>query len=241
MPTFVLTNARIVVGGYELSGQMNSVNLNYQAEMKDDTVFGTAGTRSNKPGLKQVSLQGNIFWDATIDEPRYDRIGAVREVFTVSNLGQTVGDVGYICRGVDGSYNPLTGEVGELVMAQLDMHSANTQLARSVVGATGTKIATGTGTGIQLGAVGANSRLYAALHAIDPVTGTLPTLDVTIESDDAIGFPSPTVRATFTQMTARGAQWTEVAGPITDDWWRVVWTIGGTLPSFPILVSFGIF
>lgn len=243
MPTFVLTNARIVVGPYELSGQMNSINLNYEAEMKDDTVFGTAGTRSNKPGLKNLAIQGSGFWDSSIDQPRYDRIGANREVATVSSLGQAEGDRCFFTRGVDGAYNPLSGEVGELVGFELDMHAADTQLVRGAVGATGIKTASGNSVGVQLGAIGALQRFYAALHALDPITGTLPTLDVTIESDDNSGFTTPTTQVTFAQVTTvPGAQWaTPVVGPITDDWWRVVWTISGTLPSYPILVSFGIY
>lgn len=241
MSTFVLTNARIVVGGHELSGQMNSINVDYGAEMKDDTVFGTAGTRSNKPGLKTLAITGSGFWHDTIDEERYNRIGAEREVVTVSNLGQSEGDRCFFTRGVDGAYNPLSGEIGELVGFELDMHAANTLLVRGTVGATGTKIATGNGTGIQLGAVPSGSKLYAALHAIDPITGTTPTLDVMIQSDNAVGFPSPTTHITFTQVTTvAGAQYATVDGPITDDWWRAVWTISGGSPSYPLLVSFGI-
>jgi hypothetical protein len=71
--------------------------------------------------------------------------------------------------------------------------------------------------------------------------GTLPTLDVTVQSDDAEGFASPTTRLTFTQKSAIGAEFiTPVAGPITDTWWRVSWAIGGTTPTFGIVACVGI-
>lgn len=249
MSTLVLTNCRLWLGGYELSGIMNSMGIDYGAELKDDTVFGTAGTRSNKPGLKTVKVNGHGFWDADTplgssfgyDGPLFNRIGAVREVVTVTPQGQTVGDRAFFTRGVNGQYNPLTGDIGELVGFDVDLNAANTLLVRGQVGALGTKTVTGTGAGVQLGAVSALQKIYAALHVKDTIAGTTPTLDVTIESDDNSGFTTPTTRLTFTQVTTViGAQWQELAGAITDDWWRVKWTLGGVTPSYPLFVSFGI-
>jgi hypothetical protein len=241
MSTQVLTNCRLHLGGYELSGISNSIGIDYGAEMKDDTVFGTAGTRSNKPGLKTVKINGHGFWDADYDEALYNRIGAAREVASLTPEGQTVGDRAFFTRGVNGAYNPLTGEIGELVGFDIDLAAANTLLVRGQVGALGTKTVTGTGSGIQLGAVLAAQKIYAALHVKNTIAGTTPTLNVIVESDDNSGFTTPTTRLTFTQVTTViGAQWQELAGAITDDWWRVKWTLGGTTPSYPLFVSFGI-
>jgi hypothetical protein len=236
-----LTNCRLWMGGYELSGHLNSIGVEYGAEMLDDTVFGTGGTRSNKPGLKTLTITGGGFWDDTIDEPIYDRIGATREVVAVSPTGQTDGDRVFFTRAVNGSYNPLTGEIGQLLGFELDFHAANCLLVRGAVGGTGSKTATGTGTPIQLGTVPLGSKVYAALFVKDTILGTLPTLDVTVESDNLVGFASPTTRLTFTQVTTViGGQWQELAGPITDDWWRVKWTIAGTTPTYPLFVVIGI-
>jgi len=71
-------------------------------------------------------------------------------------------------------------------------------------------------------------------------SGTTPTLDVTIESDDAEGMASATTRLTFTQATATTSEWQELAGAVTDDWWRAAWTIGGGSPSFTAVVVVGI-
>jgi hypothetical protein len=72
--------------------------------------------------------------------------------------------------------------------------------------------------------------------------GTSPTLDVIVQSDDASGFPSATNRITFTQATGFTAEYaTPVAGAITDDWWRVNFTIGGTAsPNFTFICVIGI-
>ncbi len=78
------------------------------------------------------------------------------------------------------------------------------------------------------------------MHVV-AASGTTPTLDMIVESDDNSGITSGVTRITFTQEVAVGAQYaTAVAGPITDDWWRVGWTIGGTGPSFTVIVTVGI-
>ncbi len=98
------------------------------------------------------------------------------------------------------------------------------------------------GVALNLGAVVAPAQLYAVLHVLDIPVGTLPTLDVVVDSDDAQAFDDPTTRVTFTQMTARGAQYAvPVATPITDTWWRVRWTVGGTVnPAFKISAALAI-
>ena len=83
--------------------------------------------------------------------------------------------------------------------------------------------------------------LYAALHVISR-SGTSPTIDVLIQSDDNAAFSSPTTRVTFTQQSAIGSEWgTRLVGPITDDYWRASWTIGGSnTPTFGIVVTAGV-
>ena len=44
----------------------------------------------------------------------------------------------------------------------------------------------------------------------------------------------------FAQKTAAGHEWKEVAGPFTDDYWRIKWVIGGSDPSFNFAVVCGI-
>jgi hypothetical protein len=58
---------------------------------------------------------------------------------------------------------------------------------------------------------------------------------------------SPTDRLTFTTTSGLTTgtpvahdQFGSVAGAITDTWWRVVYTITGTLPVFSFVVAAGI-
>lgn len=223
MAGVILTDCKIILGGYNLSGFHNSLNLDYGAEMLDDTVFGTSGTRSNKPGLKTVEMVGNVFWDTDQDEVNYNRIGANREVLSLAPEGNAIGDIAYAVRAVNGTYNPLSGEVGALLQSEFNALSANTPLVRGRVLADLTsRAATGDGDAVELGAVDADQRLYSALHVI---TAPGTSIVVTVESDNDSGFPSPTTRITHTLFNAIGAEWMELAGPVTDTYWRSTWTI----------------
>ena len=70
------------------------------------------------------------------------------------------------------------------------------------------------------------------------VSGT--SLVVLVESDDAMGFGSPTTRATFTTLTtAAGSESVTITFPtgVADTWWRVSWTIVGTSYTFSCALS----
>lgn len=226
MSTQVLTDCKIYLGPYDLSGQHNSIALDYNAELLDETVFGGAGTRRYKPGLQQIKATGNIFWDDTSDLALFNRIGANREVLMVAPTGNAEDDRAFFTRGVNGTYNPASGEIGTLLRSTLDVNNANTPLVRGVISAAkGQRTTTGNSTGSNQGAVGATQKLYAGLFVF--AVNVVGTLDVIIQSD-TVGFPSPVTAITFATVTnSIGAEWQEVAGPITDTWFRSQWTIAG--------------
>jgi hypothetical protein len=102
------------------------------------------------------------------------------------------------------------------------------------------RTATGTGTGLEVGAVAAGARLYAALHVLS-VSGTTPSLTARVESSADNTFAAPTTRLTFAAATAAGGQALRTDGSaITDTWWRVAWTVTGTTPSFMFAATLGI-
>lgn len=83
----------------------------------------------------------------------------------------------------------------------------------------------------------AGKYLYAAMHVV-AVSGTDPTLDMIIRSDEAVEMESPSTRFTFAQKTAIGSQWmTPISADIIDTYFQASWTIGGTNnPTFTIAV-----
>lgn len=224
----ILTDCKIYLGGYNLSGFHNSMELNYAAEMLDDTAFGTSGTRSNKPGLKTFSFSGHGFWDTTQDGANFARIGATREVMSFAPVGNVEGDRAFTVRAVNAKYNPISGEVGALLGYDFDAMAANTPLVRGAVMATGSKAVTGSGAVVNLGPVGALQRVYSALH-VTAVAAT--SIIVVVESSAVIGMTSPTTRITHTTFLGAGtigADWQfSAVGAVTDAFWRTKWTIVG--------------
>jgi hypothetical protein len=242
MSTLTLTDAKIIVGGYNLSGFHSSCEMSYEVEILDDTTFGTSGTRSAKPGLKTFSLTGNMFWDTSVDEMLFNRIGATPEVVSIAPVGNAEGDRTYSLKGVGATYSPVSGEVGALMRTALDARAAGTPLVRGQLMAIGAKAATGAGGGGQYGAVAVNRTMYSALH-VTAIAGTVaPTFTGIIESDDNAGFTTPTTQLTHDAMTTIGANWKQLlsVGGVTDTYWRASWTITGTNPSFTVYWTFGI-
>lgn len=244
----VLLNCKIFVGALDLSGDSNSVQLQHGAEMLDDTVFrrvSFGSTRSFKPGLKGVDLNGSLFWntDGDTDSEQFRQIGISNQVMSVSLVGETEGDIVLFTRGVRGAYNPASGEIGAIVSAQLTAKASNAPLVRGQLMKNATVTVSGTSTGILFGSA-ASKRIYSALHVVAPVTagGGGEQIIGIIESDDNAGFTTPVTRLTHTTLTSRDSDWqsASIGAGITDSYWRAKWTIAGAAPSFSIFWSFGI-
>ena len=239
----VLKDCRVYSGGYDLSGSTNSASLTYAFDELDATMF-TAATRFSKPGLAKLSfdMSGLTYSDGS-DEPEdvfYSSLGSTSNPLTIAPLTGAAGEVAYFAETLQLSYS-MGGPVGELCPFTVSGTGQGSKLVRGTIFGTGAKTSTGNSSAYQLGAVSATQYVYGVLHVL-AVSGTDPTLDVIVQSDDAEGFSSGATRLTFTQNTTIGSQFiTPVAGPITDDWWRATWTIGGTnTPSFTIALIVGI-
>jgi hypothetical protein len=236
----ILTNCKAYLEGYDVSGDMNQLALAYGAEIKDASTFGKT-TRVKKGALKEVSASMAGFWESDtdkIDPVLFDRIGLNDKLITLCPETGAQGEIAYSFRSVLGEYAP-GAQHGELLVFKLSAQGSDL-LLRGKVMENAAKTSTANGTAGQLGAVTADQKVYAVMHVL-AVSGTNPTLDMVVQSDNAEAFLSPTARLTFTQATARGAEWKEAAGAIADDWWRCSWTIGGTdTPSFTVAVIVGI-
>lgn len=227
-----MTNAineaqRIWFHGYNLTTALNAVVLDYGVETQDNTTF-TDSTRSMLGGLKTVTAQVEGFYEATpYDAALFGDIGIADRPFSVASSG-TAGAAAYSFKCLEGDYSPLKNSVGDIIGFSAGA-KATDKLVRGtlMINAAGLTTSGNSGTARQLGAVGAGQKLYAILHATR-MDGTSPTLDVTVKSDNAVGFSSPLTKVTFTQMNAIGSQWAEVSGAITDDYWRVDYAVGGS-------------
>ena len=234
MATQVYKDCKVYLGEKDISADLNNVAISDGAEMQDDTTMGD-DTRSNKAGLKTVgvAIEGFVQADTDlVEDTIWDKFAAVDEVLTMCPETGADGEVAFVLKSVIANYNP-GGSVGDMYAFTVDANATG-DLYKGTIMATGVETATGTGVARQLGAVGATEKVYAALHVLEATA--VSTLDVIIQSDDAVGFPAPDDEITFVQATAAGTQLLSADGAITNDYWRVSWTIGGAAPSFTFVV-----
>lgn len=235
MPFVTFTDGRIYIGGHDLSGQTNDGSLLLEAREIEVSSIKDAW-EVNTLGRKRGELNAKGFWNAGA--------GTAGDVETKLGTGGlpvslfpdgSEGSVGYSMLGMPTKFT-VGGGGGDVIPFSV---VAKGNVQRAVRGTvlkddTAAVTADGNGTGYQLGAVSSTQRVYCALHVL-AVSGTNPTLDVTVVSDNASNFATPTTRLTMTQMTAIGADWQSAAGAITDDYWRLAFDIGGTdSPSFTV-------
>jgi len=98
------------------------------------------------------------------------------------------------------------------------------------------RTATGNGTAVDVQA--RDGDLYLVLDSAAG-TGTTPTLDIKVQSSDTSGGTYTDITgATFTQVTGTASQQSiTISKDEARRWIRVVYTIGGTTPSFTFSVN----
>ncbi|MFP3908099.1 MAG: hypothetical protein ACLFWR_13805 [Acidimicrobiales bacterium] len=241
MSTLILKNPLFAVGDLDVSGDLSEGQLEYSADEVEDTRFGANTHQFAVDTIKTVtgSLSGRFrAGEGRADDRLFNSFHAAEEIFSATPTRSSgVGDTAFLMKAVNLSYSPA-GSVGERYDFEAGL-SARGDLVRGKLLHDATVTADDEGPAVQLGTVGSDERLYAALHVV-AADGSSPTLDVTVESDDAQGFSSPVSRITFDQATGRTSQWKTLDGAVADDWFRIAVTVGGTDPSFTVIVTLGI-
>ncbi|NMO52029.1 hypothetical protein HH310_12580 [Actinoplanes sp. TBRC 11911] len=243
-----LRNVRLFMGGCDLTGQSNKLELSGEFEEKDSTCWPVADsqTRIAKEilfGLFSAKIAASGLWDAGDPSLVDDALWASRGGFagwTACPDGSLEAAVAYMMTAGESSYQ-LLGAPGDVAPWQASMTGTGWMARGQVASAPGTaRTATGTGTILNLGAVPAGKRLHASLHVLSIAGTATPTITTKVQSAAAVGFSGPTDRITFAAATALGGQYQTLAGPITDGFYRLSWTITGTTPSFLVAAAIGI-
>lgn len=240
----ILLNVRTFAVAADLTGVSNKIEVSAEVEDKDSTNYGSEGWKENLGGLASAEISGEGQWEAgdpsLVDDASWATLGGVGPWSVSANNGAAVGDLAYFTSALRADYK-LGEAVGEVAPWTSTAKSAWPLVRGQFAHPPGTaRTATGTGTGLNLGAVAANKRLYAALHVLS-AAGTTPSLTARVESSADNTFAAPTTRLTFNAATAAGGQTLRTTGSaITDPWWRIAWTITGTTPSFLFVASLGI-
>lgn len=240
MSNTVLFDRRLFFGGYDLTGDSNSIVFSLEADAVDFTTFEDT-FRQRKPGLTSHALQAKGFFNAARADPAlFGSIGATGQWITVAAENAAApGSRSYFFQAVSGDYSP-GGAVGD--QNGFDFGAVGTGRAyRGILLAHETGLfENGVATGYQLGAVSSGQTIACLLHVLS-VNAPGDEITVTLESDDNAGFTSATTRATFSGFSAIGAELQAAAGAITDDYWRLAWAVTGSTPSFTIAASLAIY
>jgi len=242
MAKFVLKDSKLYYDAYDLSGDHNKMTLVLGGKDVDSTVFGCSSI-ARLAGMKSFDLSHAGFAEhgtGKVSKVLFDNLGTAARLLTVCPIAGADGERAYFSKAVSLSYEE-SGEIGGMYAFTAGAHSDGTKIVKGTILGTGAKTATANGVARELGAILATQYLYGAIH-VTVASGSTPTLNVKIQSDDAEAFALPTDRMTFTQVVStRTAEWaTPIAGAITDTWWRAVWTITGTNPSYTLIVAMGI-
>ncbi|MFF1417473.1 hypothetical protein [Streptomyces sp. NPDC058280] len=243
MGKFVLFDTRLFAPGADLSGASNKIELSSEIEDKETTNYRSNGWKEVIGGLGSAEISAEGQWEAgdpsMVDDASWSQLGGTGP-YTVCPTDSVVGALAYFTSGMRADYK--VGEsVGEVAPWSGTVKSSWPLVRGQIAHPPGlARTSTGTGTALNLGAIPAGKRLYAALHVLS-AAGTTPSITARIESDDAAGFATPSTVGTFSAATAPGGQILRGDGlAVTDAYYRVAWTISGTTPSFMFAVSLGI-
>jgi len=240
----VLVDVRQYLAGADLTGYTNKVSLASEVEDLDKTTFASGGVHERVGGVFDTTVDIEGFWQAgdlsMPDDLFWANLGVATIPYTAVPASGAVGSLAYLTRALQTSYKP-GGDHGKLLGYTANIKGTQPAARGQILHPQGTaRTTTGNGTGVQVGAVSATQRMYANLHVMSIAGTATPTITVKVQSSVDNTFASPTDRITFTAATTLSGQASSVLGAVTDTWWRAVWTISGTNPSFLFAVSAGV-
>lgn len=244
MAIFIMTDAKTLIGGYDLSGVTNNLTLTHSKELLDGTTFGFAdNTRVRIPGLLNVELSQSGYVDhvprsGDQEKNMFDAVADITETVvclastgSISTApGPELANPGFAFKALQGTYN-VNSSVAEIQGYDLTAQGTD-RIIRGYItenAATG-RGSSGNSSGYNAGA-GTGKTLYSVLQVVD--ADASGTLDVEVHSAATDSWPG-TQHAVHTQHTVSvGAEWVEVdVSAETDAWWRMEYTIATPTDTF---------
>lgn len=240
MTALVLKDCTIWADQYDLTSDVNGVESDWSCDEVECTTYASGGNRERKSGLATSKIELKTFMDFSLSEPVLHALkGTTGHIVTVTPTG-AAHDRCHFARALGGSLK-RGQKLGDMALLDGSFTTTSTEgllegyllLPKTTAGATST------GTIYNDTAVGSTQSVYGALHVF-AASGSTPTLDVIVQSAALVGFGSPTDRLTFTTATDVTSEFKSAAGAITDAFWRVKYTIGGSTPSFTFAVAYAV-
>jgi hypothetical protein len=216
----------IYYNGYDIAAESSAVALTYGIEEVGADNFG-ANYKDWEPGLHHCrgTVDVMLATDHLLEAAQSAGVGVGTNLLAFLVGGSTAGSIAFALSGL--SLNRRRGfQIGQLYSSALDISCKGTPLVRGkLLEAVTSRSASADTTGIQFtGGVSSTQRLYIAYH-VTQMTAT--NLAAVLQRDDNSGFTSATTAITLTTATGITREFASVAGAITDDWYRLSFTLTG--------------
>lgn len=226
-------DSKVYVNSSDFSSYFNSVDVARTADVAESTTFGL-GSKSYITGNKDGTFSVTGFFDATADGVLQPLLGGADMVFVLGVDGVDATDGCSFAKGNINNYG-VSSAVGDIVATSLDIQ-ADSGVYNGTVLENATVTATGSGTARDNAVATGNGG--GAFLIVQTASGTTPTIDVKItHSADNSTYAD---LVTFTQATSTTAEVKTVsAGTTVNRYLKVQYTVGGTNPSFAVIVGFG--
>lgn len=240
----------IMDGDNYLSCVANSITSEISVESADSTTFCSAGAKERIPTLHSQQVSVSTFIDESALNGTYMNGSPTGRWMLTNYRAPQAGDIFHAMPSLAENSPAVGGDVSGLLQADMSFVNETKYIIKCEGASTGgtllwtTATSSGNGSGVDFGALSAGETLYAWL-AVDraTVSGTTPTLDVTIERSASDSWGAPTTVYTFTQATD-SANTHQVknseTGAQAETWYRAAYTIGGSTPSFRFFVGLGV-
>jgi hypothetical protein len=246
MAVFALTSLHVGINELNMSAFANQIETSAMSDELDVTTFAAGGYRQKITGLGGFNVNVGGFQDFVAPSPGISFPGTTATVdgalstFTVAPSGDTVGNVAYFGQTRIMNITDLSGSVGDAAAFSMDMVGTSRLVRGQMLAPVAAQTATGFGTATAMTMPTATQSLHAAFH-VHSVTGT-GTITFTVQTDNAVGFPSATTRITSSAFAAIGHGFSSVAGAIASETHvRVGYTIVGfTSVTFSVAAGVGV-
>jgi len=129
MASIVLTNAKVMVNGVDMSTLVNGVTIEYKADIQEDTAMGDT-SRSRLPGLKDWSVKLELNQDfaaSQTDALLFPLVGAAGVTIAIKavNAATSATNPEYQGTAILDGYSPIAGSVGDKASVSVNFQCSN--------------------------------------------------------------------------------------------------------------------